>query len=301
MRNQYQENKFDENDYPNFGYDNEFDENYYSNPENKQEYLKQNLNEFRSNMGYGEKKNSFRKVLLTVLACMVIAPTAYFLGHSIRQGLPSTPDPEPQIVIPQTIYARDEPFCILDNEMKEGYLSPKDFVFLKDGESQYTISSRNEFIINKSEDFRFLSSYDRDHSRYSTDKGMKLGDDWEKFLELYGDYKTDFVTYETEDGKTMVRNGLTVREFKEKYIDTGKVDLTDPSLEMYFMFSLHSDGEHIIEMIDDGHYHTYDRYMEISFNFNSNDRLGTDERTENNSSDGLHLDYMDTSYSHFEY
>jgi hypothetical protein len=70
---------------------------------------------------------------------------------------------------------------------------------------------------------------------------------------------------------------------------------------MYFSFSLHSDGEHAIEMFDDDNYHSYDRYMQISFNFDSNDKIGNNERTENNTSTGQHLDYMDSSYYHFKY
>jgi hypothetical protein len=77
------------------------------------------------------------------------------------------------------------------------------------------------------------------------------------------------------------------------------VDLNDPSLEMYFLFTLHSDGEHIIEMIDDGHYHNYNRYMQISFNFDSSDKLGNNKRSQNNTSNGQHLNYMDSSYGRF--
>ena len=307
MKNQAQsqaspENQFDDDSYYSDSYNENPNENYEYNPNRNQEYLKQNLNDFRVNMGMSrEEKNrtTVKKFFLTILAFLLIPPTAFYLGRSIRQELPERNDPEPQIVIPQVIPAAEDTFCIVDNEVREGYLFPEDFVLLKDGETQYTISSKDEFKINKDEDFRFVSSYDSDRSSYSTQRGIQVGDDWKEFLDAYGDYRPDYINCRNADGENLIRKNITVREFKEDYIDTGKVDLTDPSLEMFFVFSLHSDGEHIIEMKDDGYFHDYDRYMEITFNFDSSDKLGNNEITENNSSTGQHLDYIDTNYYHF--
>ena len=142
-------------------------------------------------------------------------------------------------------------FYVIDSYVPKYQLAPEDFFVLHNGEVTYEVSEGKLLI---PDDF-YLSDvkytyHDRDE--YETSKGIKMGDSFSDFVEAYGDYKTDYIIVTTKDfpdkeGPMYIDWGITLKEFKKDFINTGKVDINDSELRIQVSYSVAGNGEKIIE------------------------------------------------------
>ncbi len=129
----------------------------------------------------------------------------------------------------------DSQTLLLVNTSKEapsGYLPIKDYAFIDSGTGD---------VVEKINSFSYDGtsiSYDY-NTDIETTKGITATSTWDEFVEAYGEYKADYITYNKpySDGVESDYGYLywtTVNEFDENYVKTGKVDLENYDITICF-------------------------------------------------------------------
>ncbi|MBQ9153255.1 MAG: hypothetical protein IJ130_05540 [Solobacterium sp.] len=123
----------------------------------------------------------------------------------------------------------------LEHTEKEGYLPVDEYVLYRDGEPLENVRS-----------LRFDGDYIwyGDEDGKETSRGISAGDSWQDFVEAYGDCHYDYLYWQEKtvgsDGVThysdsqYAPDGLTVREFDERFVQTGEVDIAKHEIGVNF-------------------------------------------------------------------
>ncbi len=131
----------------------------------------------------------------------------------------------------------DSQTLLLVNTSKEapsGYLSIADYVFINSGTNE-PIEKINSFSYEGAS-----TSYDYNKD-IETTKGITASSSWEEFVNAYGEYKAYYISYnkpysdanyDNDDYGNV--NWMTVSDFNEKYIKTGKVDIENYDITVCF-------------------------------------------------------------------
>ena len=113
----------------------------------------------------------------------------------------------------------------LEDRSLDHYLSAQDYLLVDEETGKPTQNLRSFSI-------RDQYAYDSRSNYLMTSRGLKIGDDWDRFVELYGDvYADNIYCYQVdENGYTVydtdsvsVYEPILVRDFDEQYVKTGKV------------------------------------------------------------------------------
>lgn len=130
----------------------------------------------------------------------------------------------------------DSQTLLLVNTSKQapnGYLSIKDYTFIDSGTGN---------IVEKINSFSYegtSASYDY-NTDIETTKGITATSSWDEFVEAYGEYKAYYITYnepysdDVEDSDYGFLNWITVNDFNENYVKTGKVNLENYDITVCF-------------------------------------------------------------------
>lgn len=123
----------------------------------------------------------------------------------------------------------------LEHTEKEGYLPVDEYVLYRDGEPEKNVRTLN---------FGSQSAYYGYDDDLETSRGIRAGDSWKDFAEAYGDCHYEYIYWQQKmigsDGLThwsdysYAEDGLTVRQFDERYVQTGEIDLTENEIGVCF-------------------------------------------------------------------
>lgn len=117
---------------------------------------------------------------------------------------------------------------INQTDAPEGYLPLQDY-FLVDYETGQQPSIRS---------FHFDSQHAYMHSTLESSRGLRPGDSWDKFVEVYGNYNFDtvYISDETNEEPVyeFIDGPMLVKDFDEKYIKSGIYNLNSTYLDIDF-------------------------------------------------------------------
>lgn len=123
----------------------------------------------------------------------------------------------------------------LEHTEKEGYLPLEEYVLYRDGKPEHNVRALHH------ESQSTWYGYGED---LETSRGIRAGDSWQDFVEAYGDCHYEYINwrqvYTDSDGLThwsdskFAQDGLTVRQFDERYVQTGQVDLSRNEIGVVF-------------------------------------------------------------------
>ena len=141
------------------------------------------------------------------------------------------------------IALRHERSFHLNHDVRDGYLSPMDYVLV---DSSTKEPGQQLFTLN----LRSMSSVD-DPSLMTT-KGIQNGSSWQDIVDAYGEITVSSITYNPDcyDLSTInyandvtVSEPMTIAEFDRNYVQTG---LCNPDTDrIYMRFELFHDGYHL--------------------------------------------------------
>ncbi len=157
-------------------------------------------------------------------------------------------------------YLRHNSTLFLEHRTLDGYLPVEEYVLNYSDTGQPTQNVRSLHL----DTYRAYGV----NSGYETSRGIETGDSWEDFVEAYGDetvYSVYCYRYK-EDGyidwdydRPYFDGTFTVRQFDEKYVQTGVIDPTQDGIDLEFCVEtdgiklMYSDSE------KNNFYHSYSR------------------------------------------
>ena len=128
----------------------------------------------------------------------------------------------------------------LENQnVRDGYLSPTEFVLIdsETGEPVQKLSTK---------DFQSQYTFTYGINEYETSRGLKPGDSWYTFAETYGDTIAQEIRCKQTNGtetEVLTCQDMTIREFQNQYINTGRVDPDNAEIDVYFRIG--TDGKNL--------------------------------------------------------
>ena len=285
----------------NTNYENDYD-SFQENQEDTNENLRNNINDYYENMGYQKKEKKKSKfspfvIIFAVILCLIGYNVGLLFRQNVPSNIPSNNNDNPSVIFPVHV-DKGRKFYDKDSyTVSEDRLAPEDFFLYENGETEgFSYDSDGNMFINKNYEYEYVYSRSDNFDDFSTSKDMKIADDINLFFEKYGNYRADSILVFNSSEENITLYDITVSKFKEKYIDSGILNLSDPTLTIEFRFSIYSDGERIL---NDGEYTNDTHTLTFSMTFDSTDALGNNTDSSNNTSTGMHLDSFGGSY--YEY
>jgi len=134
------------------------------------------------------------------------------------------------------ILLREHTTLFVQNSVVDGYLNLEDFQFTNT-ETGKIVNPYRRFVYQE----YYISARKSGSDSIVTSKGIGIGDSWEDFLEVYGDYTTGYISFYpvNEDGSINYENGeilsnVTPNEFNEIYFESGEYNADEVDLSVSF-------------------------------------------------------------------
>ena len=120
---------------------------------------------------------------------------------------------------------------LLENQnVKEGYLSPSEFVLI-DTETKEPVQKLS------TKDFQSQYTFTYGIKEYETSRGIKPGDSWYTFSDAYADTIAQEIRCERKNGsekEVLTYQDMTIREFQTEVIDKGLIDPDNTEIDVSF-------------------------------------------------------------------
>ena len=136
------------------------------------------------------------------------------------------------------IYMRTETTVFMERRALDGYLPAEEYVLERE-DSGRPVQNIRSFA------YRDTLSTVGNGAGLETSRGIRPGSSWEDVVDAYGDLRTrDIQVYKKDsDNALLLKGGMTICEFDEAYVKTGKVNFSEDDVGIRFSFS--TDGKKI--------------------------------------------------------
>ena len=143
-------------------------------------------------------------------------------------------------------YIRTNTTLLMKHTVQEGYLPADDYQLIDDSTGKTAQHIR-------STEYPCIYNTEFSENQYVTSRNIKIGSDWNSFVEAYGDYRTGIIQatplVKVKNKDPYFLFDMTVSDFDEQYVKTGIVNPNEYSLSVTFTF--YTDGYNVLYSWDD--------------------------------------------------